>query len=347
MSRAVINVDTLDFEILREVYAGHASYYRSERVTLDSVARALGVNPKTVASRVRRMKEAGFGWPLTVGVDPASLGMVRGKVFLAGANARDEEMVETLRHIEGLQLLIESVEGLDVIIHAEDQHALDVRVELARRITGAKSVSWDFHSARDFPPHPPYDFARLDLLLLALLAQDARAPFSGLAKTLGVTARSVERRFEKLARDGVVTMLPGGDGHTRVAGMLVKNVTLGLREGRALRTETLRAILDLFRNHFVRNLIPTGRVYLLVYSDSPAELEEQLARAGAIPGVASVATRSITWIGANPRYPAWLASVLSRRAETVRSMSTNRTVGFRVEGGGIATTEARAPTRRR
>lgn len=314
LPRPVVQLDTLDFEILREMFLGSALHYRSERVSFDAVARKLGVHRKTVAARAKRLAEAGLGLPLTIAVDPASLGTVRGKAFLRGGRLRSDEMIESLRHIEGLQLIMTYSEGVDVIIHAEDDGALDTRAELARDLTHGADILWEMRSARDFPAAAArYQFSRLDLHLLAELVVDARAPFPAMARRLGVTARTLERRFERMAREGVVTVLPAGDGHSRFAGVTVTMVLLTLHVAAAERPKVLGEILHLLPNHFVRNLIPSGSAHLFVYSSSAAELDDQLVAARGIPGVASVTSRTVTWIGANPRYPAWLQSVLERR----------------------------------
>lgn len=315
MSRPVLQVDALDFQILREILlTGGRYYYRGDRVPGDEVARALGVSRKTVAARMKRMTEAGFWLPLTLGLNPSRGGLVRAKVFLERAQARDADGIDALCHVEGVQGILASLEGLDVVIFAEDETSLAARIELSRRIVRADRAVPDILSTRDFPRLPPYPLTGLDARLLAALLTDARQSFRSIAPRLGVTPRTLERRFERMSREGVVNMLPGGDGHADFAGMILAATQFELSgEADACRGAAAE-LARILPNHVVRNLVAERLAIFVLYAPSARELDEQLQTAGQVPGVERSVMRIVTWVGASPRYSAWLASVLERRA---------------------------------
>ncbi len=314
VDRPTIQVDELDFGILREMLlSGGKYYYRGDRVPAEKIATALKVNRKTAAARLKRMTEAGFWLPLTLGLNPSRVGIVRAKVFLENPQAREEEAIEALCHVEGVQGILASTEGFDVVVFAEDDASLAARIELARRIVKADRVVLDIHSTRDFPKLPPYPLTSLDARLLAALLTDARRSFRSIAPGLGVAPRTLERRFERLSKEGVANMLPGGDGHMDFTGMLLAASHFYLSGDAKARHATAAELTRILPNHVVRNLVADRLALLVLYASSPPELDEQLRQAGRVPGVERVVTRMVTWIGSSPQYPAWLASVLERR----------------------------------
>ncbi len=260
------------------------------------------------------MTGAGFWLPLTLGLNPSRLGIVRAKVFLGNARARDQEAIDLLCQVEGLQGILASTEGFDVVMFAEDDASLAWRIELARRITKADRAVLDIHSTRDFPRLPQYPLTRLDARLLCALLTDARRSFRSVAPGLGVASRTLERRFGRLVKEGAVNVLPGGDGHADFAGMLLAASHFYLAGDAQSNRATAAELARLLPSHVVRNLVGDHLALLVWYASSSHELDERLRQAERANGVERVVTRMVTWIGASPQYPAWLARVLERRA---------------------------------
>ena len=69
-------LDDLDFHILRELIVGSGAYLRNDRVSLEAVARAVGVHRSTVADRIAKWSRIGFLTEWTIDVDPGALGLV-------------------------------------------------------------------------------------------------------------------------------------------------------------------------------------------------------------------------------------------------------------------------------
>jgi DNA-binding Lrp family transcriptional regulator len=308
-----LRVDELDMRILREVFTGEGDYLRAERVSADAVARAVGVHRKTVAARLKKMTDARFYLPARLDIEPSLFGLVGGKFFLdVPPEMRSAATREAIFHIEGTNGILGYADGWDVMMYAEDERSLASRVELAKHIARASRATWNVHSARDYPPPPKVKLTRLDLRLVAALMRDARAPFPRLAKALGVTARTLERRFERLRDEGAVFMLPGGDGDA--TGVVFAYVSVGVpREARA-RDRAVGELLKLLPNHILRNLATLGRAHVFLYGRSLADLEAQAQLARKVPGVDDVEFHVMTGAWTNDAYADWVARVLERRA---------------------------------
>ena len=80
--------DELDFNILRELMVGSGDYLRSDRVSLEAMARAVGVHRSTVADRMAKWSRLGFLEDWTIDVDPGVLGLVGAHVHFDNTRNR-------------------------------------------------------------------------------------------------------------------------------------------------------------------------------------------------------------------------------------------------------------------
>jgi DNA-binding Lrp family transcriptional regulator len=306
-----VRLDELDMRIVREMLLGDQSYFRADRVTVDEVARKLDVHRNTVAERLRKMRAAGFFLPLSVDFEPSLGGLVGGKAFLdVPAERRTPDVLEQLFLIEGVHFVITYLEGWDLILYAEDGASLDARLALAKALTGARTVSWDMHTAM-FPAPPPLKLKPRDLDLLGPLLEDGRASARSIAHRLGLAPKTVERRIEAMRKAEALTMLPGGGGF-EVEGMVMAYVTAELAEG-AGRARALQELLALFPNYLLRIVPPSGPVSVHLYARSLATLQEQVDRARRLPAVHRIGMRVMLTHHVNPAYAPWLMRVLRRR----------------------------------
>ena len=244
-----VRVDELDFRILREVLAGDSDYFRSDRATIQQIARRVGVHPNTAATRLRRLTEGRVFLPLTLDIEPGRVGLVGCTFFLdVPPERRTQETREGLFLVEGLWAVFEFVEGWLVLIYAEDDTALAQRVEMARRWTAARSVVWDADTRLDTPPLAPAKLSRLDVRIIAALLRNGRMPFGQVARQLGLSPRTVEKRYARLAKEGIVYQLPGGSPD--LVGKVVGYVNVGLPPQPRLRTAMTKRVLEAFPQHF-------------------------------------------------------------------------------------------------
>ena len=313
MARPKVKVDELDFRILRELFAGDTDSFRSDRATVDGIARRLRVHRNTVSARLRKLTAGQAFLPLTLEIDPGRLGMVGARVFLnVPVERRTPETREALFHLEGVFGVLAYHDGYDVVMYAEDDASLASKAGVAKGLTGATSMDWELRTDRDYPPDEPIRLSRLDARLIAALLRNARASFGNLSKELGATSRTLERRYSRLQEEKVITMLPGGSAD--IAGMVMAYLSADVREETRARSRILQRIMDLLPNHYIRNVATRGKLHFFLYGPSLADLEAQAAEVRKISGVRSVTFRIFLGPYPNPRYRDWLARVLERRA---------------------------------
>jgi DNA-binding Lrp family transcriptional regulator len=310
---AKASVDELDFKILKELFAGDTDSFRSDRASVDEIARRLGTHRNTVSARIKKLTQRQIFLPMTVEIDPGRLGMVGARVFMeVPPQRRTAETRDDVFHLEGVFGVLAYHDGWDIVLYGEDEASLASKVEVARALTGARRVSWELHTSRDYPQEQQVRITPLDARLIAALLRDARSSFGALAKEVGVTARTLERRYRRLKQEEVISMLPTGTA--AVKGMIMGYVTAQVPEEPGARIHTVRRMMELLPNHFVRNVATRGRIHLFLYGSSLADLEEQVSQARKIPGMDSLTFRIFVRPYPNPRYRDWLARVLERRA---------------------------------
>jgi len=121
----------------------------------------------------------------------------------------------------GVTRILASLEGLDVLLFAEDEAPLASRIRLSGRVLGADRVVIDIHSIREFRQVEQFPLTGLDVRLLGALLTPGRQFFRSVAAQLGVAPRTLEQLFTRLSWEGVVSVLPGGDGHADFVGMVL------------------------------------------------------------------------------------------------------------------------------
>ena len=122
-------LDELDFDILREVMVGSGPYLRSDRVSLEATARAVGVHRSTVADRIAKWNRLGFLENWTIDVDPAALGLVGAHVhFDARAQPRDRAL-QVAALVEGVVGVLLFDQGCVGVIFMADSPAALTRTE--------------------------------------------------------------------------------------------------------------------------------------------------------------------------------------------------------------------------
>src|SRR2546428_4551599 len=167
---------------------GGGPYLRSDRVSLQSLARAVGVHRSTVADRLARWSRIGFMGEWTIDVDPAALGLVGAHVhFDSKAEPRERALV--------LAALVEGVEGVlafdqgyvGVIFMADSPGALTRTETLLARILERPPATRIVDTAVDYPDSLPVRLSPIDARLLTILLDDSRQTPAAVAKKADVT----------------------------------------------------------------------------------------------------------------------------------------------------------------
>ena len=311
-AKRLLSLDDLDGAILRELILGDKDLFRTDRMSLEQIARDLHIRRNTVALRIRRMSAAGVFLPLSLGVEPTQLGLVRATLWVVPRpELRNEATLRALYMLDGVQLIIQYIEGWIIIFYTEDEEALEARRELIAHLCGATETFWDSMSSQDYAKRPPIRLTSTDLGILRLLLLNARTPFPRIAKELGTSARTVQRRVRYLTSHGAIMVVPTGKAKT--AGLVFGYLRTYFTAGTTPREEIIHTIDSMLSRAVFRNLHHAKFASWIVGVPSLGDLDALLGLIRSVPQVKSVTVRIMISLRLNPLWSSWLLRVLRRR----------------------------------
>jgi hypothetical protein len=189
---------------------------------------------------------------------------------------------------------------------------MEEEAERLRAAVGAERA-WRFY-VRAFPTLPRV--TDLDLRILASLAPDALRPFADVAEEVGVTQRTVRVRFRALADARAFAIIPQmvlGN----IQGLLAYELAVEFRA--PMRPEWHTGVLNAFPAAFYRSRPVYENAYLYLAARTASEVEDSVAKALALPGVA--------------RAEALLMRAQSGNAEAMRAVLDERRAELRAGAG--------------
>lgn len=222
--------DELDFAILQAMYRNGAVNLAGidPRLNATRVAKTLRIGRSRVAARLRWWRESGFLRKYAVWPNPAHLGWLG-----AGSSVRVDHPRTKPGLFERLALIDGVVSGLDFVgewigvsLVAPDRRAIERRLELIRHFAGVREVDppqwWRV-------PEPKQPLTPLELRIVMALRAQPTAALSAIARQVGISTRTMTRRYTRLLEDWSVWFVPVFD-FTAFPVPIVA-VTAQLREG--------------------------------------------------------------------------------------------------------------------
>src|SRR3972149_5168792 len=184
--------DDLDIRIIRALASPH-SFQGDVRISYARVAAGLKVDEETIRNRLKHMNNVRFlrGWQLIL--NPALLGREAAIVELrVGDSESKPEVISRLKLLEGV-MLIDDFYGkeLAVLTLYENALTLERQVQLFASLCGSPTpVSWRLG-------FPPCDLTptRTDWRIMQALRRSGRARLSDVARSLGLSTRTIKRRL--------------------------------------------------------------------------------------------------------------------------------------------------------
>lgn len=305
-------LDELDFHILRELMVGSGAYLRSDRVSLEAVARAVGVHRSTVADRIAKWGRIGFLTDWTIDVDPGTLGLVGAHVHFHSSAQTRQRALQLVALVEGVTAVLEFDQGwVGVIFMAESADALTRTENLLAEILEADRTERMVDTAVDYPDSRPVPLSPLDAKLLTALIRDSRQTPTVLARKLHVTVRTVERRLGRLRKAGVHYIRPLFR-FTVVSGVTFALLAFSYPVGK--REAALRQILERVTNQVGRQVEAPTRGMLAIYG-SARELDLSAKDVASVSGVYDVRLRIFLGEVETPGFAAWMAARIVRWSE--------------------------------
>jgi DNA-binding Lrp family transcriptional regulator len=197
--------DDLDIRIIRALASPH-SFQWDVRISYANVATGLKVDEETVRNRLRRMHEAEFllGWQLIL--NPVLLGREAAIVELRVADGESKsEVISRLKLIEGV-MLVDDFYGreLAVLTLYESAAGLERQVELCASLCRCPTpISWRLgFPACDLVP------TATDWRIIQTLRKAGRARLSDIARSLGLSTRTIKRRLLSLVESNAFYLDP-------------------------------------------------------------------------------------------------------------------------------------------
>lgn len=301
-------MDGADFAIIRELLVGNHISPRPDRITLEGIGKQTGLHPNTVAARIKRLARERLFLPLTVQVTPA-IGMSHASVFypLAPSQLTDARRATVFEKFPCVNVMAEYVDGCLLLFYAPSPEIVDRAAEEAAKILGATAWEFETSSWGTWDVIHPIPLKKQDPEIISALARDARASTAALAKKLGVTRRTVEKRLQELRDAQAITMMVGGTSVPESFAMGHYVIDLPAEPA---RSRALAALNQLFPNYFLRRLMK-ARAYYVTYAPSAAAILKQTQATSHIEGVNRVRARLLTKWTLNPAFSDYLRRSLA------------------------------------
>jgi DNA-binding Lrp family transcriptional regulator len=272
----------LDIRILREL-TSPASFQWDFRESYSKMGKRLGVDGETVRVTLKRSMELGLveKWRLTP--NPELFGCkLAGLQFELDDAARKPKVLSQVQLVEGvMQILDFHGPSIRVIVYFEDDADLRRKMNLIGSITGHEGDA----------PHwvskiPPCDvkLKKIDWMIIKSLMQDPRKDADAIAKDVGATNRTVNRRLKRMTEDHVAYLIPVRNV-SRSRGTICSYLLSCSENGREAVRDLLRS--RNLRVDFVYDSSKGVFIFTLVV-DNPSQADDFLKELRLIVGVSDV-----------------------------------------------------------
>lgn len=230
MSETPLAAETLDIQILREMYREGAVNVAGidPRVNATRIAHRLKVGRGRVAARLRAWDRSGFLRRYDVWLNPALFGWVGTGLNVRVVHPREKAaVIGRLGLLDGVVSCIEYLgEWISLGLVVPDAALIERRIGLIRALAGVAEVDGPFpwHA---YPPQRA--LTPLDVRIVRALRARPRATLGEIADLVGISTRTMTRRYSELLDDVGVWFVPAFD--FRAISRPVVSIGMQLRPG--------------------------------------------------------------------------------------------------------------------
>jgi len=143
------------------------------------------------------------------------------------------------------------------------------------------------------------------------LRYKGRRPLAEVADEVGVSLRTIRRRFDRMAAEGSFFVVPAIDPG-KAPGILLYELLFHLNPDAAesIPGQVLRMLDERYLYHYVPSSKALGNFDVLLYAESSGETEEVRQKVRSLPGVAKVTALVFrTW----REYTGWIDGAIEER----------------------------------
>jgi len=305
-------MDPLDLKIVRTMGIrpyGHAPH-APDHLKPSYIASRLGVEPETVKARLGRMEDAGFIRFYQVYPNLRHLGLeAKAYLFRVPDDDRKREALDRISPIDGL-VEVHNFLGPEMCVDLSYRtpHDLGNKLRLLSDFTG-DAAPIPFYE-RHMPP-TSRALTAPDWRILKALRYRARRPLREVAAELGVSVKTVRRRFDRMADDGSFFSVPAVDPAKAPGIVLFELLFYTTPEAdRSALQRILEAYEDRYIYHYVPSSQALGNFDVLLYAESTGEIEDLRLRGRDLAGIAKVAALVFRgWA----EYTDWIDAAIAER----------------------------------
>jgi DNA-binding Lrp family transcriptional regulator len=276
-------MDSLDIKIFLAMGTRNYMFQggQNRQLNLQLIAKELDVDPDTVRARIRKMEESGFIKYYQVfpnyrifGLHCFALGLIFHEI------AGKKEALKKLKLIENIAWIDERLHSLRVLLlYRVVETDLKRNLALIEELTGTKPM---LENNLEMLP-AGIELRLMDWLIIKSIRYDARKSTEQVAKELGLTARGVNYRLQKLVKGNAFFIVPV----ISLENIFCSHFTFFLDEDK--RTAAINEIDRLVGDRCMSRLIGSeGAVAFCVLMESVNKSEEDYLKMKAISGVKRV-----------------------------------------------------------
>lgn len=293
-------LDALDRHIIRDLLASNGVPPGSPmmRKSFRSMAKDLRVDQGTIRSRMKKFQEQRMirGWYL--GVSPAMTG--RGVVhawFEVEPGCDKAGLIDDLISVPGVERVCNYLgPRMSLVLLYRNEKDLKASLE---RISKLARPSKLFH-AQGVPATRYPNLTETDEAVIGSLQQDPWKPYSGAAKELRFSAKTVKRRVTKLSEAGAIYMLPDIDLKA-LQGIIPVELVVSYGDAHR-KAEVNERISSNFRGEIVFSQISESHGYFALMVPNVSSVEQIERWAKQQKGVSEAHTEVLQDVVLNPNH---------------------------------------------
>lgn len=239
----------------------------------------------TVKARIAGMEDDGVILGYQVLPNLAHLGL-RAEAHLARTDddAEVDAVVDRIGDLDHILVLHEYLDGAVCVEHAfRDETDREATLDAVRDLTGDPQPCRFYDGAM---PDVDRELSNLDWRILRSLRGEAIRPLREVAEEVGVTRRTVKRRYDRMAKEGSFATVPMLDP-SQASGLILVELMFFTEPGtdRSVANGVLDAYEDQRIFHYVPASEELGNFNILAFARTPARIEELRSRGEDLPGV--------------------------------------------------------------
>jgi DNA-binding Lrp family transcriptional regulator len=301
----------LDMSILRAMGTGPFEHgpRAPDALTAAALAAKVGSTRQTVQERIARMEAAGIIEGYEIYPNLRHLGMqwsvFHWRVEDARVRSRMLDQIEPMDGVEGVYTFVSPDVCVALYWHNE--------AELQRKLKMVGALSNDrptFTLYRRQTPPVPRPLSGLDWRIIRALRGNARRSLSAVAQDVGVSSKTVRRRFERMAREDAFDIVPVV-ALEKVTGAIPVAMLVHFEPdaGKAASDGLLAVFNDRCISAWVPPSPELGNLDLTLYADSSGQVASLQKQALQVAGVARV---EVLLFAEGRSQPDWLNEAIDR-----------------------------------